>query len=233
MWAERKDTIHLTINLPDPVEDTPACSLTPDGRVVWVGSGGPAGATHRYRLDIQLSGGVEVGAAKKAVGARAVVFRLPKAEPGYWGKLTAKKDVHCHVDWSMWKDEDEEEEFDFGTCAQLAGTPGGGAAGQGGGARRRGGAGGRRRPMLARAAWAAWAARRRAAVRWCGAAVRLRAPAGGVGAPTGVCGGVGSGGGDAGASPLVGGGASLGCRCAYHPALLRAVVWRGGTALVT
>lgn len=114
MWAERKDTIHLTINLPDPVEDTPACSLTPDGRVVWVGSGGPAGATHRYRLDIQLSGGVEVGAAKKAVGARAVVFRLPKAEPGYWGKLTAKKDVHCHVDWSMWKDEDEEEEFDFG-----------------------------------------------------------------------------------------------------------------------
>lgn len=114
MWAERKDTVHLTINLPDPVEDTPACSLSPSGRVVWVGTGGPAGATHRYRLDIQLAGGVEVAAAKKAVGARAVVFRLPKAEKGYWGKLTDKKDVHCHVDWAMWKDEDEEEEFDFG-----------------------------------------------------------------------------------------------------------------------
>lgn len=124
MWAERKDTVHLTINLPDPVEDTPACSLSPSGRVVWVGTGGPAGATHRYRLDIQLAGGVEVAAAKKAVGARAVVFRLPKAEKGYWGKLTDKKDVHCHVDWAMWKDEDEEEEFDFGTFCS-AGVAGG------------------------------------------------------------------------------------------------------------
>eukprot|EP00168_Porphyra_purpurea_P010617 TRINITY_DN263_c0_g1_i3.p3 TRINITY_DN263_c0_g1~~TRINITY_DN263_c0_g1_i3.p3 ORF type:complete len:156 (+),score=79.98 TRINITY_DN263_c0_g1_i3:614-1081(+) len=59
-------------------------------------------------------GAIDVAAAKKAVGARAVVFRLPKTTSGYWGKLTEKKDVHCKVDWSMWKDEDEEEEFDFG-----------------------------------------------------------------------------------------------------------------------
>ncbi|OSX74976.1 hypothetical protein BU14_0259s0012 [Porphyra umbilicalis] len=114
MWAERKDTVHLTLNVPNPVEDTAACSLTPEGRVVWVGTGGPADTPHRYRLDIQLMGAVDVAAAKKAVGARAVVFRLPKATSGYWGKLTEKKDLHCRVDWSMWKDEDEEEEFDFG-----------------------------------------------------------------------------------------------------------------------
>lgn len=185
MWAERKDTVHLTINLANPVEDTPACSLSPAGRVVWVGSGGPAGATHRYRLDIQLSGGLEVATAKKAVGARAVVFRLPKAESGYWGKLTAKKDVHCHVDWGMWKDEDEEEEFDFGTCAQPGGYPAAGGGWAKGGARRRGGAGGRHRPTPTRAAWAARATRRPAAVRWCRDAVRPRARAVGVGGAPG------------------------------------------------
>lgn len=120
MWAERKDTVHLTLNVPNPVEDTAACSLTPEGRVVWVGTGGPADTPHRYRLDIQLMGAVDVAAAKKAVGARAVVFRLPKATSGYWGKLTEKKDLHCRVDWSMWKDEDEEEEFDFGTLKVAA-----------------------------------------------------------------------------------------------------------------
>jgi len=134
MWAERKDTVHLTLNVPNPVEDTAACSLTPEGRVVWVGTGGPADTPHRYRLDIQLMGAVDVAAAKKAVGARAVVFRLPKATSGYWGKLTEKKDLHCRVDWSMWKDEDEEEEFDFGTlkvaapCGLLMGMNRGGRA---------------------------------------------------------------------------------------------------------
>lgn len=129
MWAERKQTVHLTINIPNPVENTPACSLSREGRVVWVGTGGTADAPHPYRLDIQLSGEVVVEAAKKAVGARAIVFRLPKVTGGYWGKLTTKKDVHCRVDWSMWKDEDEEEEFDFGTCA----GEGGGVGSDGGG----------------------------------------------------------------------------------------------------
>jgi len=139
MWAERKDMVHLTLNVPNPVEDTAACSLTPEGRVVWVGTGGPADTPHRYRLDIQLVGAVDVAAAKKAVGARAVVFRLPKATSSYWGKLTEKKDLHCKVDWSMWKDEDEEEEFDFGTLevAALCGLPrgdewGGESLGRGG-----------------------------------------------------------------------------------------------------
>ena len=50
--------------------------------------------------------------SKVAVTPRSVVLVVQKASPGpFWGKLVKGKAPHnVKVDWSKWKDEDEEDE---------------------------------------------------------------------------------------------------------------------------
>jgi cytosolic prostaglandin-E synthase len=115
MWAQRKDVVLLTINVPN-VKAAPSFDLSPEGRFVFRGEGGALGAEREYTLDIQLFKGVKPDESAINVTARAVAFRLVKADPGpYWDRLLKDgKNVHMSVDWDNWKDEDEDDDHAFG-----------------------------------------------------------------------------------------------------------------------
>lgn len=80
--------------------------------------GGAVGAEREYGLDLTLFGGVDSSASGVNVTARHAVFKIAKKESGpYWDRLLkeAGKNVHMAVDWDHWKDEDEEDDFAFGS----------------------------------------------------------------------------------------------------------------------
>lgn len=46
---------------------------------------------------------------------------MKKESGSYWERLLKQpgKNIHCKVDWEHWKDEDSEDEFDFGKWCVL------------------------------------------------------------------------------------------------------------------
>ncbi|KAK4536316.1 hypothetical protein CDCA_CDCA08G2341 [Cyanidium caldarium] len=116
-WAQRKDKVFVTLSVPNVKADTAELKVTPEGRVYFKGVGGELGSQKEYELDIQLLHEVDAKEAKCGVSARDVHFVIPKSESGkWWPRLLREpgRNVHLSVDWNLWVDEDEEDEFDFG-----------------------------------------------------------------------------------------------------------------------
>ena len=112
LWAERKDTVFLTVEVADVT--APEVKVEDDGHVTFSGT---SDGKH-YALDLHLAGALVGSESKVAVLPRHIVLALTKASPGpHWGKLLAggKAPHYVKVDWTKYKDEDEEEAEGKGT----------------------------------------------------------------------------------------------------------------------
>ena len=59
LWAQRKDQIYLTVNVPNVRSSDAVTQLTDDGHVYFKGSGGNVGHEAEYILDINLLKGIK------------------------------------------------------------------------------------------------------------------------------------------------------------------------------
>lgn len=113
LWAQRKDEIYLTINVPNVKKNDVKIQLTDEGHVYFKGMGGNVGSEQEYTLDINLFKNIKAKESKSKVTARTVSFKIIKEEAGpYWDRLLkeAGRNIHCKIDWDNWKDEDEDED---------------------------------------------------------------------------------------------------------------------------
>ncbi|PXF44099.1 hypothetical protein BWQ96_06180 [Gracilariopsis chorda] len=119
LWAQRKDLIYLTINVPNIKKAQSTVNITDDGRIYFKGPGGAVGHEAEYVLDITLFKPIKAAQSQHKITPRLVSFKIAKAAPGpYWERLLKAegRNVHCKIDWDNWKDEDEDEdEYNFGT----------------------------------------------------------------------------------------------------------------------
>ena len=119
LWAQRKDQVYLTINVPNVKKSDATIKMTNDGRIYFKGMGGNIGQEQEYILDINLYKPILADNSQAKVNARGVSFRIMKDGSGpYWERLLKEegRNIHCKIDWDNWKDEDEdEEEYSFGT----------------------------------------------------------------------------------------------------------------------
>lgn len=117
LWAQRKDQVFLTINLPNVKRETAEIKLKGDGHVYFKGLAGNVGHEDEYVLDIVLFKPIRASESKFTVTARDVRFKIVKEQSGpYWDRLLKAegRNVHCKIDWDHWKDEDEDEdEYSF------------------------------------------------------------------------------------------------------------------------
>ncbi|KAL2642762.1 hypothetical protein R1flu_010349 [Riccia fluitans] len=82
VWAESRDKVFLTVELPDA--KNPKVKLEPQGRFVF--SALAAGGSE-HELDLELFGGVDVGASKISVGLRHIIVVLQKEDHKWWNRL--------------------------------------------------------------------------------------------------------------------------------------------------
>lgn len=119
LWAQRKDQIYLTINVPNIKKSESTVKITDEGHIYFKGPGGNVGHEEEYILDITLFKPIKADQSKHKITARCVQFRLIKADSGpYWDRLLKAegRNVHCKIDWDNWKDEDDDEdEYSFGS----------------------------------------------------------------------------------------------------------------------
>jgi CS domain len=118
---QRKDTIFLTINVPN-VESDATYKLTDDGHLKFKGQGGNLGSEREYVLDMDLLKPIKAEESKVKITARNIIMKIVKANAGpYWDRLLKEKgkNVHCTIDWDNWKDEDEDD-GDQGFGSQFA-----------------------------------------------------------------------------------------------------------------
>lgn len=113
---QRKDQVFITVNVPN-VKPSPKFELSDDGHFVFRCEGGNVGTEREYVLDIQLFKPVDSSASAMNVTARHVAFKIQKTESGpYWDRLLKEgKNIHMSVDWDNWKDEDEDDDYAFGS----------------------------------------------------------------------------------------------------------------------
>ncbi len=113
LWAQRKDQIYLTLNVPNVQKDGAKVSMKDEGRVTFTGKGGVLGKECDYALDITLLKGIKAADSVCKISPRSVVFRIVKKQPGpHWERLLKAegRNVHCKIDWQHWVDEDEEDD---------------------------------------------------------------------------------------------------------------------------
>lgn len=113
LWAQRKDQVYLTLNLPNVKKEEAKVSMKDEGKVTFSGKGGVLGKEGNYSLDITLLKGIKAGESVCKISPRSVVFRIKKADSGpYWERLLKPegRNVHCKIDWQHWLDEDEDED---------------------------------------------------------------------------------------------------------------------------
>eukprot|EP00871_Galdieria_phlegrea_P005759 jgi/Galph1/670/GphlegSOOS_G5405.1 len=118
-WAQRKDKLFLTIDVPNVDKNTAAIQLKGDGYLDFKARGGELHEQADYELHLELLHPIKAEESKYHITARNVQFVIMKKETGaYWERLLKQpgKNVHCKVDWEHWKDEDSEDEFDFGSA---------------------------------------------------------------------------------------------------------------------
>lgn len=112
LWAQRKDQIYLTVNIPNVKKEAAKVSMKDDGKVSFSGTGGVLGKEQSYSLEISLFKGIKAEESKCKISPRNIVFRIKKAESGpYWDRLLLEegRNIHCKIDWQNWIDEDEDE----------------------------------------------------------------------------------------------------------------------------
>ncbi len=108
MWAQRHDTVLLTIEVFEVKNEK--VDIKAEG-ISFAGTRGTDEA--KFAINLELFGLVDPEASKVSVGHREVSVILKKAESGpYWPRLlkSTQKMHFVHTDFSKWKDEDEEEE---------------------------------------------------------------------------------------------------------------------------
>lgn len=119
LWAQRKDLIFLTINVPNVKKNEATVTLDDEGHVYFKGPGGNVGHEEDYLLDIILFKPIKADKSQWKITARSVVFKVVKADSGpYWDRLLKAegRNIHCKVDWDNWKDEDEDDDdYSFGS----------------------------------------------------------------------------------------------------------------------
>lgn len=118
LWAQRKDQIFLTINIPNLKKEQASISLTDEGRVYFKGSAGNVGHEEEYVLDIVLFKPIKAEQSQHKITDRSITFKIIKGDAGpYWDRLfkAEGRNIHCKIDWDNWKDEDDDEdEHSFG-----------------------------------------------------------------------------------------------------------------------
>lgn len=117
-WAQRKGDVYITMNVANVRPEQTTARITDDGHVYWRGYGGVLGDEREYVLDIRLLKPIKTAESSIKLSSRLVYFKIRKAESGpYWDRLLAdeSRNVHCKIDWDAWKDEDEEDDYDFGS----------------------------------------------------------------------------------------------------------------------
>mmetsp|Transcript_58291 Transcript_58291/g.140521 ORF Transcript_58291/g.140521 Transcript_58291/m.140521 type:complete len:156 (-) Transcript_58291:577-1044(-) len=129
-WAQRKDKIFLTINIPNLDPAKTKINVTPTNFSF---------TSDEWSLVFDTFGEVNPDECKWTIGARDVTVLLVRKEEGeYWDKLQkGAKIQNMTVDWDKWKDEDEvadDDDFDSsGMQGMGGGMPGmGGMGGMGG-----------------------------------------------------------------------------------------------------
>jgi len=106
LWAQRKDRVLLTIEVPDvtaPKIDLSATSLLFAGDQ-------PSGKHYEFKLDFFKE--VNVEQSRWGVLSRHIQLNIVKKESGpYWDRLTqdSGKKWFLKTDWGKWVDEDESE----------------------------------------------------------------------------------------------------------------------------
>lgn len=112
LWAQRKDSVLITINLPNVDKANSKIDVRDDGHLFFSGRSGTGSKAEEYVLDIELFKPIKASESKYGVTARNIRFTLVKAESGpYWDRLLKQegRNVHCKIDWDHWKDPDDEE----------------------------------------------------------------------------------------------------------------------------
>jgi len=129
-WAQRKGDVYITMNVANVRPEQTTARISDDGHIYWRGHGGVLGDEREYVLDIRLLKAIKTSESSIKLSSRLVYFKIRKAESGpYWERLLAdeSRNVHCKIDWDAWKDEDEEDDYYFGTCGRSVGGCGVGA----------------------------------------------------------------------------------------------------------
>lgn len=136
LWAQRSDTLFVTINLPDVEKDSAEINLT-DTNLSFKGKS--EGKDYALELEfVKEHGGIDAKAeeSKYAIKPRSIQFHLVKKEEGSWGRLLENKQLqktNVKVDFNKWVDSDEEEEgFNTQGMDDLGGGMGGMPPGMGG-----------------------------------------------------------------------------------------------------
>jgi len=111
LQAQRKDRLYIKIDVSD--SKNVDIKLDPSGKLTFKG----ISDNKTYESDLPLLHEVNVEESKWVVRPRYVDFLIKKKESGpYWPRLLKDegKKSFLKVDWSHWKDEDEEAEDDGG-----------------------------------------------------------------------------------------------------------------------
>jgi len=105
LWAQRKDRLLLTIDLPD-IKD-PKINITSTTLTFEGSSQGKV-----YNLNLELLHEIKPEESKWGVLPRHAQFNLIKKEPGFWERLLKQSGKHWYLkaDWNRWIDEDDDEE---------------------------------------------------------------------------------------------------------------------------
>jgi len=106
LWAQRKDKLLVTIDVPDVVNEK--VEILPN-KISFKGIGGPE--KKPYVLELDLLHEIDPAGSNYRVLARHVPMVLKKKEGGFWTRLLkdSKKFNHIRVDWNQWKEEDDED----------------------------------------------------------------------------------------------------------------------------
>jgi len=135
-WAQRKDKVMITIDVPDIKKHD--INLTPEGKLTVTAETD----NKSYALDLDLNQEIDKEASAWNVKGRNILLNIVKkdAEGEYWPRLTKEKTRNSKIqtDWSKWVDEDEEDEegqkgMDGYDPSQMQGFGGGGMPGMPGG----------------------------------------------------------------------------------------------------
>mmetsp|Transcript_9154 Transcript_9154/g.14865 ORF Transcript_9154/g.14865 Transcript_9154/m.14865 type:complete len:212 (+) Transcript_9154:46-681(+) len=137
-WAQRKEELYITIDLPDVEKDTCKIDLSED-KLKFTGKS----QDKEYELELVFwkeGNGVDIDPEKSKykVKPRNIEFLLSKKEEGFWPRLLEDKTLqrtNVKVDFDKWVDSDDEgqdEGFQNEGMDNIGGMMGGGPPGMGG-----------------------------------------------------------------------------------------------------
>ena len=113
-WAQREDSLFVTLDVPDV--DPKLCSISLGPKTLnFKGKSGTKDYEVKYDLFDEIDD--QSNETKWVVKPRNVSFYLKKKEAKWWGRLLENAKIqkaHVKVDFDKWKDEDEEDAKDFG-----------------------------------------------------------------------------------------------------------------------